>query len=159
MVERQHDAGESRRPDEGGSAARPPLVEQLLGYLNFSSGASDGQFLANLNALFGQIAEEGSSGSRPVWKRMADRLRETLAKLGQSSATFRDAQQASEVLRLVFDEALPAYQRHHADLLFHQTDETLFRPLFIGRVCEAVLTCRRQEIVRISSFVVRGRTT
>ena len=31
MVERQHDAGECRRPDEGGPAARAPLVEQLLG--------------------------------------------------------------------------------------------------------------------------------
>jgi hypothetical protein len=139
MVERQHDAGECRRPDEGGPAARAPLVEQLLGYLNFSSGASDGQFLANLNTLFGQVAED-PPGKRPAWKRLGDRLRESLASLSQSSAAFRDAQQASEVLRLVFDEAMPTYRRHHADLLFHQTDEALFRPLFVGRMCEAVLS-------------------
>ena len=33
----------------------------------------------------------------------------------------------------------PAYREFHRDLLFHQTDETLFQPFFIGRVCEAVL--------------------
>ncbi|HUE74914.1 MAG TPA: hypothetical protein VMP01_28870 [Pirellulaceae bacterium] len=140
MVERQHDAGESRRPDEGAPPARP-LVEHLLGYLNFSSGASDGQFLANVNTLFGQVAQEPTGESkRPAWKRLGDRLRQALAQLGQTSPAFSDARQASEVLRLVFDEALPAYRRHHADLLFHQSEEALFRPLFIGRMCEAVLS-------------------
>ena len=55
------------------------------------------------------------------------------------SEAFREVQQAEAVLQLVFQEALPAYRRHHADLLFHQTDELLFAPLFIGRMCEAVL--------------------
>ena len=138
MAERQQAAGEVRRPDEGMAQSRP-LIEHLLGYLNFSSGASDGQFLANLSTLFGQVAQEPGE-KRPAWKRLGQRLREGLAQLSQSSPTFRDAQQASDVLRLVFDEALPAYRRHHADLLFHQTDESLFRPLFIGRMCEAVLS-------------------
>ena len=31
------------------------LVEEILGYLNFSSGASDPTFLKNLNDLFGRI--------------------------------------------------------------------------------------------------------
>ena len=48
-------------------------------------------------------------------------------------------EQAEAVLRLVFDGVLPAYREFHRDLLFHQTDETLFQPLFIGRACEAVL--------------------
>jgi len=30
--------------------------------------------------------------------------------------------------------------RFHSDLLFHQTADSLFQPLFLGRVCEAVLT-------------------
>ena len=55
------------------------------------------------------------------------------------SDVFQQIDQAEAVLRLVFDAALPAYREFHRDLLFHQTDEGLFQPFFIGRVCEAVL--------------------
>ena len=142
MVERELDPGGTRRSMEGSPAAGPPLVEQVLGYLNFSSGATDSQFLANLNALFGHVAAEQTEGKipRPTWKRVGERLREALAQLTETSPAFRDAQQAAEVLRLVFDEVLPTYRRFHSDLLFHHCDETLYRPLFIGRVCEAVLS-------------------
>lgn len=140
MVERELDPGGTRRSMEGVPAGTP-LVEQVLGYLNFSSGAADGQFLANLNALFGQVAEQTTAKvQRPTWKRLGDRLREALVQLTESSPAFRDAQQAADVLRLVFDEVLPAYRRFHSDLLFHHCDETLNRPLLIGRVCEAVLS-------------------
>ncbi|HZL90302.1 MAG TPA: hypothetical protein VFB96_18195 [Pirellulaceae bacterium] len=139
MVERELDPGGTRRSAEGAPAG-PPLVEQVLGYLNFSSGAADGQFLANLNALFAQVAVQTEGKiQRPTWKRLGDRLRESLAQLTQTSAAFRDAQQAAEVVRLVFDVVLPTYRRFHSDLLFHHSDDTLFRPFFIGRVCEAVL--------------------
>src|SRR5687768_11030955 len=118
-----------------------PLVEQVLGYLNFSSGAADPQFLANLNALYGQVAQETTGKiQRPVWKRLGQKLRESLLALTQTNPTFRDADQAAGVLALVFDSVLPAYRQFHADLLFHHTDDTLFRPFFIGRVCEAVLS-------------------
>ena len=118
-----------------------PLVEQVLGYLNFSSGAADPQFLANLNALYGQVAQETTGKiQRPVWKRLGQKLRESLSALTQTNPTFRDADQAAGVLALVFDSVLPAYRQFHADLLFHHTDDTLFRPFFIGRVCEAVLS-------------------
>ncbi len=43
------------------------------------------------------------------------------------------------MLPLVFDHVLPAYRRFHESLLFHQKDEAIFRPLLVGRVCEAVL--------------------
>ena len=122
----------SNRDAQAGSA-----VEQVLGYLNFSSGAADAQFLANLDRLFEQTAAEHSGV--PVWLEVGRRLTERLAKLRNDSAAFRDADQATAVLELVFDRTLPAYQRFHRDLLFHRTDETLFRSFFVGRVCEAVL--------------------
>ena len=52
---------------------------------------------------------------------------------------FRSAEQAEAVVGLVFFHALPGYRLHHRDLLFHQKDEQLFLPFFIGRMCEAVL--------------------
>src|SRR6267142_6047156 len=45
----------SRDAQAAGSSA----VEQVLGYLNFSSGPADVQFLANLNRLFEQTAAKG----------------------------------------------------------------------------------------------------
>ena len=37
----------------------------------------------------------------------------------KGSSAFRDTGQAEAVIGLVFDEVLPAYRRHHADLLAH----------------------------------------
>jgi hypothetical protein len=118
-------------------AAGDPAVEQVLGYLNFSSGAADPQFLAKLNGLFEAVSQLRTG--LPVWLELGRLLTDRLAVLQHSATTFRDAEQASAVLEIVFDQTLPAYREFHRDLLFHHTDETLFRPLFIGRVCEAVL--------------------
>jgi hypothetical protein len=123
------------KPDP--QAAGPPAVEQILGYLNFSSGAADVQFLGNLNQLFEWTATQ-RSGS-PVWLEASRLLTDRLADLRTSSPTFSDAEQAAAVLELVFDQTLPAYRRFHRDLLFHRTDDSIFRPFFVGRVFEAVL--------------------
>ncbi|MEX2173627.1 MAG: hypothetical protein WD872_04645 [Pirellulaceae bacterium] len=123
----------TRELEAGGS----PALEQVLGYLNFSSGAADPQFLANLNALFEWV--ESRNEGVPLWLAVSRLLTDGLRDLESQSPAFQDARQASAVLELVFDRALPAYREFHKDLLFHQTDVSLFRPFFIGRVCEAVL--------------------
>lgn len=111
-------------------------LEQVLGYLNFSSGGPDPQFLARLNFLF---AEAERLGAEPAWRVVGDSLRITLSELRESSPTFRDADQAVAVLDLVYGHVLPGYREFHRDLLFHHTEATLFRPFFVGRVFEAVL--------------------
>jgi len=130
------------------SSARK-TVQEILGYLNFSSGASDPRFLANVNRLFGLVGgrESDVPGSRddeaagePTWRALGRLLRDSLKRLCGSSEAFREVGQARAVLRLVFDDVLTGYRRFHRDLLFHQTDELLFGPLFLGRVCEAVLS-------------------
>jgi hypothetical protein len=117
----------------GGSTA----LEQVLGYLNFSSGVSDPQFLANLNSVFESAATAGAGA--PLWLAVSRQLTDRLTDLKSRLPAFRDAQQAAAILELVFDRALPAYREFHRDLLFHHTDAALFRPFFIGRVCETVL--------------------
>jgi len=123
-------------------------LEEILGYLNYSSGSPDPRFLRSLNHLFGLIeasvsqpkpSRRGVSGDIPAWKQLADVLRAGLEELPRTTAAFREVGQARAVLRIVYEEALPAYRRFHRDLLFHQTDEALFRPFLIGRACEAVL--------------------
>ncbi len=123
-------------------------LEEIVGYLNFSSGAEDARFLANLNALVAWIRDrccafrpDGTDQPdvEPTWRTLAAVIGAALERLDGSSEAFRQLDQAEAVRRLVFDEVLPAYRRHHRDLLFHQSDDSLFAPFFIGRVCEAVL--------------------
>src|SRR5687768_11414243 len=114
------------------AASGPPPVEQVLGYLNFSSGAADVQFLANVNGLF--LADAAFPPGIPHWLAVGRLLTDKLECLKTSSPAFHDASQATAVLQLVFDQTLPAYRQFHRDLLFHHTDESLFRPFFIGRV-------------------------
>lgn len=125
MVHRELDA-------KGGKA-----LQQVLGYLNFSSGATDLQFLANINWLFGEVASRHED--RPPWRVLGDILREELESLRTQSAAFADARQAAAVLQLLTQNVLPGYLAFHRDLLFHQTDRDLFGPFFIGRACEAVV--------------------
>src|SRR5262245_5642492 len=96
-----------RDTQAGGS----PAVEQVLGYLNFSSGAADAQFLANLSRLF-ECTAHRQPGST-LWLEVGRLLTGQLATLREQSATFRDADQADAVLKLVFDETLPAYRKFH----------------------------------------------
>lgn len=112
-------------------------ANEIVGYLNFSSGASDAKVLARLNELFAEIAVR--QDALPAWRRLGGTLNDAIAELAGASAAFADVSQAQGVVAVAFDELLPAYQSFHGDLLFHQTDERLFQPLFIGRAIEAVL--------------------
>ncbi|MBI3862403.1 MAG: hypothetical protein HY290_10960 [Planctomycetia bacterium] len=108
-------------------------LTEVLGYLNFSSGAADSRFQKNLDRLHRWFAP---AGGQPALRGLLDRRLEALSG---SSPAFRDTDQARRVLALVFDEALPAYRQHHADLLFHVLPEDFWQPFFMARVVEAVL--------------------
>jgi len=129
-------------------------LERVLGYLNFSSGAPDPQFLSGLNRLFdlvetrrqGSVEQISGTGGHATdadtdgpWRSVGRLLRDGLDSLRSQSPAFRDADQAGAVLDLVFEHTLPSYLAWHPDLLFHQTAAILFHPLMVGRVCEAVL--------------------
>jgi len=135
----------------------PRLAHEIAGYLNFSSGAPDPKFLRAMNVLFGQVAGVVEPPAGPVWRPLAGVLRAGLEVLGKQVEAFRQRDQADAVLKLVFDETLPAYLRFHGDLLFHQTDASLFQPFFLGRVCEAVLAMGGpwHETERIVSGAIR----
>jgi hypothetical protein len=116
-----------------GSSALDDALATILGYFNFSNGTAD----AGVQRAFDVWWE-----NLPVDVRCDDlleRLLERLAELRGSSAAFADCGQAEAVTRLIFDECLPAYRKHHADLLPHLTEEDLNRPFFVARVSEAVL--------------------
>ena len=131
--------------------SRFEALEQVLGYLNFSSGAFDPKLLTNLNVLWAQQFAEA-----PTWRQVGGQLKERLAVLRGKPGAFKDAGQASAVLSLVFDHAIPGYREFHSELLFHQTDECLFNGLAVGRICEVVLRSGGpwDEVERIASAAI-----
>src|SRR5690349_8042150 len=111
------------------------LLDKVLGYLNFSSGAADLQFLANLNELFRRHIAEAAAADAFPWRIVVDRLAERLAAVRQSSAAFQDAGQAAAILDLLRQHVISGYLEFHRDLLFHQQEGWLIGPFFLGRVC------------------------
>ena len=81
------------------------LIDRILGYLNFSSGAPDPRFLTSLNELFARLAAEESP-----WRSVLAVLEDELPRLQLDSSTFSDVSQAQSVLRLM-RELLPAFHQ------------------------------------------------
>ena len=137
-------------PDVAASCQQ--TIERILGYLNFSSGVFDPKFPAAVNQLFESLessgaeqadrageAQEGETDRPATWRMAVQCLRDELLRLKTDSSAFSDVGQATVSLDLVADHVLPGYLDFHCDLLFHQTEATLFRPLFFARACEVVL--------------------
>lgn len=114
-------------------------LEQIVGYLNFSEGKPDPQFQRHVNWVFGQI-EDFLGHRESTALELAELLRSRLAELRGCSAAFQNTAQAEAVLGIVFERLLPGYLEFHRDLLHHQNARSLWRPLFVCRACEAVLT-------------------
>ncbi len=127
-------------PDVDFSRSLQPALQAVVGYLNFSSGAPDPQFDRHLNELFAAL--EARPGGPPARVRLGQMLRDELARLHTTTAAFASTAQASAVLHLVFDRLLPRYREFHRDLLAHQSEIDLFRPLVLAKAFQAVL---RQE--------------
>jgi hypothetical protein len=118
-------------------------IRQILGYLNFSSGAFDPGFLSNLNYLF-DIVDPHENQSPSVEDVAACLLAELKGLSGEDA--FRDSHQAKKVLDIVFGRVLDAYCEAHKNLIFSNCDRTfLFNSLFVGRVFEATLAEVHQE--------------
>lgn len=112
-------------------------LDQVLGYLNFSSGASEPKFLTSLNRLWRLAIQQPHNG--PTWRLIMADLEARLSWLREGSPTFHEASQATAVLGLITDHIVPGYILFHEDLLFHQQEQELINSLFLGRICEAVL--------------------
>lgn len=118
-------------------------AQELLGYLNFSGGRPDTSFERQLNEFVANV----------TWSRTREALQKVLFQLHDSTPAFADIIQADSVLRLVYEEVLPAYREHHRDLLAHLVDAEFDQPFFLAKVFEAVLEAggpweERDRIVR-----------
>ncbi|HEX3869833.1 MAG TPA: hypothetical protein VHV77_05330, partial [Pirellulales bacterium] len=113
-------------------------LDEMLGYLNFSSGVPDCRFQTHCNVLYHRLDAPGTEPWRQLQHLLVARLAQLGAETG-SGSPFADPGQAEAVVDIVFRRLLEAYRRFHRDLLYHQSDRTLFGPFFLARACEAVL--------------------
>lgn len=114
-------------------------LRDLLGYLNFSQGAASVRFRGVLNELF----RDEQRARKPAVLR--DFLLAELQRLSESGdAACADPVQAEVVIRLTLDELLPAYGKHHSDLLGHLTEADHYAPLLLARMFEALLAAKAE---------------
>jgi len=123
----------AQEPDANDTA----LLEDVVGYLNFSAGAGDPKFLHQLNQLYQSLEACGERAQ--TLARLCGWLHVTIERLQNAGGPFAEADQAQEVIKLLEKEVLPAYYKFHRNLLFHQPEADLWRPFFVGTVCEAIL--------------------
>ncbi len=130
----------TRQPDlPSHSQLDQARLAEILGYLNFSSGSSDGKFLAALSELYAE-AEAATEPGQPAIDWLFSTLRKRLEKLASTSPAFANPHQARHSLDIVQKQFLPEYRRFHYDLLWHRSDAELWRPFMLGRVFEVVLS-------------------
>lgn len=120
-------------------------ARDLLGYLNFSSGAHDPSFYRNVDTVVGMLSPTSESA-------LHTRLAKELDSLAGSSAAFNDITQAKSVLALCFDKVYSAYREHHGDLLAHVPVDIYCEPFFVARVLEATLRSRTAEDVAAAAL-------
>ena len=117
---------------------QPEAIKELLGYLNFSSGNREPRLFQLLNELYRELPPSNKD-TRCSALRAIEYLEQQLALLAKQSEAFRTDDQAGLVLSLVSKHFIPEYRHFHADLLFHQTDELVFNPFFLGKILEKIL--------------------
>lgn len=114
-------------------------LRRLAGYLNFSSGNSDPTILSAWNDVYSAAVMGNPMTGPPAWLVVKDWLGETLQTLQQEQSAFRDSQQATRIVKVLWSELLPAYLDFHRDLLFHQAPELIFNGFFMARAADALL--------------------
>ncbi len=111
----------------------PPNPLTILGYLNFSAGEPNADFRRELNRAACEFGADWTPAAVRRW------LETELSNAKETAAGFADAAQAVQVIGLVFEDCVPAYRAHHADLLFHLEECDFYQAFFLATVFEAVL--------------------
>ena len=110
-------------------------IEQIVGYLNFSSGSPDPSFTRNLDLLFANFQNEAAPHEMVL-----KQLRTSTQNLStEDRGAFRSTEQAQHVLQIACECGIPKYLQHHEALLFHQSPEFLLNSFFISKMLQAIL--------------------
>ena len=124
---------------------RQKAIEQIIGYLNFSSGAPDSAFVRNLDSMFAVCPPSETAVYETVLQELMIAAQQLSgangggANGGGANEAFRSTEQATAVLRLALDRIIPSYLHHHEALLFHQSPDFLLNSFFTAKVLQGIL--------------------
>ncbi|MGL4943290.1 MAG: hypothetical protein ACRC46_08870 [Thermoguttaceae bacterium] len=117
-------------------------LQNVLGYIQFSSGQRDPQFFTSLNTLYAdQLNEQTATNDagNSVVRQLLTRLDNELDSLAGKVEAFRDVAPGRRLIRFVRDTFLDAYRQFHSDLFFHQNEDALFNSFLLAKVFETLL--------------------
>ncbi len=123
------------------------LILNILGYLNYSSGSVDPQFVSAWNQLFVLLIKQGST---ETWRDAIAVLSEELTRLSKEGGAFSNATQAQTILETI-PKLLVAYREFHKDVLPTLEDGYLFNSFFMARVCR-ILTQNYSRLTSAESY-------
>lgn len=108
-------------------------LNELLGYLNFSTGKRDPTFFSTLNTLAATCpADEFRS-------RLQQQLLAQLPELKTTQPAFANSGQVERMIPLWLEKLPQAYQEFHADLLGELPEHELAMPFLLGEFAESLL--------------------
>lgn len=125
-----------------GSPSPTPIdqtIRQLLGYLNFSSGAWDPKFVRNVDQVFRELAAKADDGEDLVTAFFERLQRAATCDSKSCSGAMSDLEQARSVIELTGEHLLPAFLKHHRDLLVGRENGFLFSSYFIAEAMRSLL--------------------
>jgi hypothetical protein len=125
-----------RKPAPQPADADLAVLDEVIGYLNFSSGREIPGFCGTSMSW---SAIEAAEAKEPVIETLRRWLLDAADRLQRGGGAFANVAQARSVVELATDPLLKAYREFHRDLLHHQSEAELWRPFFLGEACEAVL--------------------
>lgn len=114
-------------------------LQEVVGYLNFSSGAHDPKFIHSFNEVY-RVVEQQNEPGWPALEALFDLITRRASELHQQGGPFEEIEQIERVIWLAREYFLPSYRQFHRDLLRHLSDAELWRPLLLARVMEVMLT-------------------
>ncbi len=132
----------------------PPLGVTAAPRTNSKKKKSEPVSPETSSSFNGSIDFSRFSKNPPIWREFFRVLREELTVASRETSVFSDGIQAAKVLDVTEYQLLPAYRKYHEDLLFHQSDESLFQAFFVGRAMGYVLRLLTENESESSEWVV-----
>ena len=120
------------------SSVEKNAFEQVLGYINFSSGSHDPAFYSNLKT----VTESIGSNQGFLYQTLQAVLLTALNELNGDTGVLSTSEQARTAIELTFSHVIPQYLSFHDNVLHDHDEEQInetVNTFFIGRVLDVVL--------------------
>lgn len=111
------------------------LICNILGYINYSSGSFNPQFVKAWDDLYRYLDAKGYT---EPWRDSVSILKSELLRLTNEGGAFSNSEQAQRTLELI-PEILSTYRSFHKDTLHSVDSSYLFNSFFMARLSRVII--------------------